>query len=162
MQRELHHFQYMLLTFGLKVKMTTILHLKAVVIKILQVNLQWKKTQFIGKVEQRNAMILLNFLQKRPPPQQEWLRSFWKNHQRQTSLTKRWQMRKFFLISTFSYINVPTKTSLSYCQVSIGQLTIRCRNLKKSSSICYHALKTIIKTVKHDESGKTKWQQLRS
>ena len=51
MQRELHHFQYMILTFGLKVKMTTIPHLKVVVVKILQVNLQWKKTKFIGKLE---------------------------------------------------------------------------------------------------------------
>ena len=33
-----------------KVKMTSMPHLKVVAIKILQMNLQWKKTKFIGKI----------------------------------------------------------------------------------------------------------------
>ena len=41
-QRELRHFQYVLLTFGFRVKMTFIPHLKVVALKILQMNLKWK------------------------------------------------------------------------------------------------------------------------
>ena len=36
-----------------------------------------------------------------------------------TSVTKRWQMPKFLLIVTFSYLNVPTNKFLSHCQVPI-------------------------------------------
>ena len=35
-------------------------------------------------------------------------------------------------------------------------------NPKNLSNICFHALKSIATTVKHDEGGKTKRHQLRS
>lgn len=39
-----------LLTLGCKVKVTFMPHLKVAAIKIFQMNLQWKKTKFIGKL----------------------------------------------------------------------------------------------------------------
>ena len=57
-QRDFHHFQYILLTFAFKVKMTSIPHLSVVEIKILKMNLKWEDTKCIGKLAERNAMIL--------------------------------------------------------------------------------------------------------